>query len=54
VCLSQQSGPLASGGKVMVCSNAVHLAETPILVLLAWYLRVLAFEKLTESIFVFG
>lgn len=50
VCLSQQAGPLISGGKVTVCCGAADLPETPVLVLLAWYLRVLDFEMFTEGI----
>ena len=50
VCVSQQAGALTEGGKVNVCGKAAHLPETAILVLLAWYLRVLAFETLIETI----
>lgn len=54
VCVSQEAGPLAGGGRVSVCSDAANLPETTILVLLAWYLRVLEFEKLMEADFVCG
>jgi len=54
VCVSQEAGPLAGGGQVTVCASAASLAETPVLVLLAWYLRVLEFEKLAETDFVCG
>jgi len=50
ICVSQQSGPLRDGGRVKVCGNAAGQPEAPVLVLLAWYLRVLAFEMLTEYI----
>lgn len=50
VCMSQQAGPLRDGGTVRVCSGAAVLPETPVLVLLAWYLRVLDFEMLIEAI----
>ncbi len=50
VCVSQQAGPLLSGGKVEICCDAARSPETPLLVLLAWYLRVLAFEKLAEAV----
>jgi hypothetical protein len=33
----------------MICSDAAQLPETPVLVLLAWYLRVLSLEGLAES-----
>lgn len=54
VCVSQRAGPLTAGAKVTVCPNAATAPETPLLVLLAWYLRVVEFEKLSESIFVCG
>lgn len=50
ICVALEAGPLQSGGRVKVCADAAALPETPILVLLAWYLRVLAFELLGESI----
>jgi hypothetical protein len=50
ICVSQRAGPLRDGATVKVCGEAALLPETPILVLLAWYLRVMAFEILTESI----
>ncbi len=50
VCVSQKAGPLNSGGNVKVCAGAVSHPESPILVLLGWYLRVLAFERLAESV----
>ncbi len=53
VCVSQEAGSLTSGGKVMTCSEAAH-PETPILVPLAWYLRVLSLEGLVESILSYG
>jgi len=54
VCVSQEAGSLTGGGKVVICSDAAHLPETPVLVLLAWYLRVLAFERLAESLILGG
>ncbi|HTQ57085.1 MAG TPA: hypothetical protein VMI94_21600 [Bryobacteraceae bacterium] len=50
ICVSQESGPLHNGGKVRICGNAAGLPEAPVLLLVAWYLRVLAFEKLAENI----
>ena len=50
ICLSQHAGPLREGGRVSVCEQAAQLPETAVLVLLAWYLRVLAFETLIETI----
>ncbi len=49
VCVAQEAGSLTAGGKVMICSDAAQLPETPVLVLLAWYLRVLSLEGLAES-----
>lgn len=54
VCVSQQAGPLRDGGRVKLCGDFTSFPEAPVLVLLAWYLRVLAFEMLTESIPVTG
>jgi hypothetical protein len=54
ICLSQQAGALTEGGKVNVCGKAAQVPETAVLVLLAWYLRVLAFETLVEAIPVVG
>lgn len=54
VCVSQQSGPLRDGGRVKICGDFAGGAEAPVLLLLAWYLRVLAFERLTEAIPVVG
>ncbi len=50
ICLSQHAGALMEGGKVNVCGKAALLPEAAVLVLLAWYLRVLAFETLVETI----
>ena len=50
VCVSQQAGPLRDGGRVKICGKAAGLPEAPVLVLLAWYLRVLAFEMLADSV----
>jgi hypothetical protein len=50
VCLTQDAGPLRDGGKVKLCGTAAASPEMPVLVLLAWYLRVLAFEMLVEAI----
>jgi hypothetical protein len=54
VCLSQETGPLTQGGKVSVCCGEAGLPETPILLLLAWFLRILDFEMLVEGIFRVG
>ncbi|HEV2446560.1 MAG TPA: hypothetical protein VGS58_11580 [Candidatus Sulfopaludibacter sp.] len=50
ICVSQQAGPLRDGARVRICGEAAQVPETPVLVLLAWYLRILAFEILTETI----
>lgn len=50
ICMSQHAGALTEGGKVSVCEQAAQMPETAVLVLLAWYLRVLAFQNLTEAI----
>ena len=54
VCLSQEAGPLMQGGKVSVCCGAADLPETPVLLLLAWFLRIMDFEMLMEGIFRIG
>ena len=54
VCLSQETGPLTQGGKVSVCCGAADLPETPVLLLLAWFLRIMDFEMLVEGIFRVG
>jgi hypothetical protein len=51
ICVSQEAGPLTKGGQVAVCCGAADLAETPVLLLLAWFLRVLEFEMLVGGIF---
>jgi hypothetical protein len=51
VCLSQEAGPLIQGGRVSICSGAADLPETPVLLLLAWFLRIMDFEMLVEGIF---
>ena len=50
ICVSQHAGALTEGGKVNVCGKAAQLPETAVLVLLAWYLRVVAFETFTGEI----
>ncbi len=54
VCLFQETGPLTQGGKVSVCCGAADLPETPVLLLLAWFLRIIDFEMLSEGIFRIG
>jgi len=54
VCLSQEAGPLRQGGKVSVCRGAADRPETPILLLLAWFLRIMDFEMLVEGLFRVG
>jgi len=54
VCLSQETGALIEGGRVAVCRGAVDLPETPVLLLLAWFLRIMDFEMLIEGIFRVG
>jgi hypothetical protein len=54
ICLSQEAGPLTQGGKVSVCAAAADQPETPVLVLLAWFLRIVDFEMLVEGVFRVG
>jgi hypothetical protein len=54
VCLLQETGPLSKGDRVMVCGEAAKLPEMPVLVLLAWYLRLVDFARLVDSIAVCG
>jgi hypothetical protein len=54
VCLLQETGALTQGGKVSVCCGAADLPETPVLLLLAWFLRIIDFEMLTEGVFRIG
>ena len=49
VCVSQQAGALMQGGRVAVCAGALEREETHVLVLLAWYLRILETVELAES-----
>ena len=41
-----------TGGKVAICSDAMHNEETPVLILLAWYLRILEVLRMSESVLV--
>jgi hypothetical protein len=50
VCLSQEAGPLRTGATIQVCPDAARLPETQLLVVLAWYLRVLNFQLESENI----
>ena len=52
VCISLESGPLVRGGKLAICAEAADREEMPVLVLLAWYLRVQDFARLSDSIIV--
>lgn len=54
VCVSQEPHPLAIGTRVTICAQALERPEIPILVLLAWYLRLLEFERLEESMSIVG
>ena len=54
ICLSQESGPLMQGGKVKVCCGAMDQPETKILLLLAWFLRIMDFEMLVGGLFRVG
>ena len=54
VCLTQETGPLSHGGRVTLCCGAAVQPETPVLLLLAWFLRILDFEMLVEGIFQVG
>jgi len=46
ICVEQASESLQGGGKVTLCCDGGPEPETPVLVLLAWYLRILSFERL--------
>jgi hypothetical protein len=50
--VSQEPGPFMPGGKVHVCCAAADSPDAPVLVLLAWFLRLLEFDLLSESIFI--
>lgn len=50
ICVSQQAGALAEGGRVNVCGKAALMPETAVLVLLGWYLRIQNFEHLIAAI----
>lgn len=54
VCVSQEVERLMDGGKVQICPDAALLPEAPILVLLAWYLRVFDFDRLGQNITLCG
>ncbi len=54
MCLSQETGSLTQGGKVSVCCGSAGLPETPVLLLLAWFLRIMDFEMLVEGLFRVG
>jgi len=54
ICLTQEAGSLTQGGKVSVCCGAADQPETPVLLLLAWFLRIMDFEMLVEGIFRVG
>lgn len=51
VCLSLAAGPLTQGAKVSVCCGARAKPETPVLLMLAWFLRIMDFEMLLEGIY---
>ena len=48
VCVSQEA-PSRKGSRVTVCCDAAGLPETPVLVLLGWFLEILVFERLAET-----
>jgi len=54
VCVNQHTGPLVAGGTVTMCCKSAQSPDMPLLVLLAWYLRILEFQRLTDSLFVCG
>jgi hypothetical protein len=54
VCVSQLAGPLARGARVTVCPGAAAQPETPVLVLLAWYLRILEYQAEMDRMYVAG
>jgi hypothetical protein len=45
LCVSEQT-PQKTGARVRMCAEAVQLPEMPVLLLLGWYLRRLALERL--------
>jgi hypothetical protein len=49
VCVSQEV-PSRKGSHVTVCSGAAILPETPVLVMLGWFLETLLFERLAQTI----
>jgi hypothetical protein len=48
VCVSQEA-PSKRGSRVTVCGEAASLPETPVLVLLGWFVEILMAEKLAET-----
>lgn len=49
LCVSEQT-PRKTGAQVRMCAGAASLPEMPVLLLLGWYLRRLAIERLGETI----
>jgi hypothetical protein len=54
VCVSQLAGPVVTGAKVTICPGAASQPETPVLVLLAWYLRILEYQAEIDRMYVVG
>ena len=48
VCTSQEV-PSRKGSRVTICDDAVDMPETPVLIVLGWFLEVLTCERLLES-----
>ena len=48
VCVSQEA-PSRKGSRVTVCTDAAGLPETPVLILLGWFLEILVFERFAET-----
>jgi hypothetical protein len=48
VCVSQEV-PSRRGSRVTVCADAIAMPETPVLILLGWFLEILVFERLAET-----
>lgn len=48
VCISQEA-PSKPGSRVTVCADAIRMAETPVLVVLGWYVEILMAERFVET-----
>ncbi len=48
VCISQEA-PAKPGSRVTICGEAIGMAETPVLVVLGWYVEILMAERFVET-----